>query len=123
MTGKRYYISTLDAWQRHTARFETSHYIALDTLGATNDHETAAIIANADSADFTPEAAPAQAAAGGKRILVLVEADEGVHLALEDDADYEVPSASSGAETDLQASTIGTRCARRRRRRDHIRHR
>ncbi|HEY0701643.1 MAG TPA: hypothetical protein VGD60_02650 [Candidatus Acidoferrales bacterium] len=55
MTGKRYYIATLEAWQQHAARFVHSHWIALEP--------------------------PA--------ILVLVEADEGAHLALEDDAAFE----------------------------------
>lgn len=55
MTGKRYYITTVDAWQRHTARFVHSHWAGLEP--------------------------PA--------ILVLIEADEGAHLALEDDAAFE----------------------------------
>ena len=56
MTGKRYYITTVDGWQRHAARFVHSHWIAL-------------------------EPAPA--------ILLLVDADEGAHLALEDDPAFE----------------------------------
>jgi hypothetical protein len=55
MTGKRYYITTVESWQRHSGRFVHSHWVALE--------------------------APA--------ILVLVEADEGAHLALEDDAAFE----------------------------------
>jgi hypothetical protein len=62
MTGKRYYITTLGDWQRHAARFANSHWLAL-------------------SAD-----APANVATP---ILVLVEADEGAHLSLEDDAAFE----------------------------------
>jgi len=62
MTGKRYYMTTLAAWQQHAARFANSHFIVLD--------------------------APA-AAEEDPRILVLVEADEGVHLALEDEAAFE----------------------------------
>jgi hypothetical protein len=60
MTGKRYYITTLGDWQRHAARFANSHWLALDPT-----------------------------ADGATRILVLIEADEGVHLALEDDAAFE----------------------------------
>jgi hypothetical protein len=56
MTGKRYYITTVEAWQRHATRFVNSHWIAL-------------------------EAPPA--------ILLLVDADEGAHLALEDDGAFE----------------------------------
>jgi len=57
MTGKRYYITTMSCWRHHAARFAHSHYIA---LGDAED----------DNA----------------KILVLVEADEGAHLALEDDS-------------------------------------
>ena len=62
MTGKRYYITTLGDWQRHAARFSNSHWLAL-------------------AADAAPSAATP--------LLVLVEADEGAHLALEDDAAFE----------------------------------
>jgi hypothetical protein len=60
MTGKCYYITTLDDWRRRAARFANSHWLALDP-----------------------------ATHGATRILVLIEADEGVHLALEDDAAFE----------------------------------
>ena len=30
MTGRRYYITTLADWQRHTHRFANSHWLALD---------------------------------------------------------------------------------------------
>jgi len=56
LTGKRYYITTVEGWQRHAARFVHSHWIAL-------------------------KPAPA--------ILLLVDADEGAHLALEDDPAFE----------------------------------
>jgi hypothetical protein len=77
MTGKRYYITTLAAWQRHSHRFATSHWIALGQGTApsenpANPHDAA----HAPDEDATP-------------ILVLVEADEGAHLALEDDAAFE----------------------------------
>jgi hypothetical protein len=70
MTGKRYYLTTLDAWHRHAARFVNSHWLALGqaALGDATGH-------------FGPdEVTP---------ILVLIEADEGAHLALEDDAAFE----------------------------------
>lgn len=67
MTGKRYYITTLGDWHRHTARFANSHWLA---LGESAPGENASVSA------ATP-------------ILVLVEADEGAHLALEDDAAFE----------------------------------
>lgn len=64
MTGKCYYLTTLGAWQRHAARFANSHWLAL-------------------------EPAAGEAAGDATRILALVEADEGAHLALEDDAAFE----------------------------------
>ncbi len=80
MTGKRYYITTVEAWQRHAARFVHSHWVAL----------------------------------GPAAILVLVEADEGAHLALEDDAAFEGlphPLAqkpiSEAAQTALVAHGVG----------------
>jgi hypothetical protein len=68
MTGKAYYLTTLGHWQRHAARFANSHWIALDSAAAENP------------------VAPVNADA---KILVLIEADEGVHLALEDDPAFE----------------------------------
>jgi hypothetical protein len=70
MTGKRYYLTTLGAWHRHTARFTNSHWLALNQAAPTDAHGD---VANDDA---TP-------------ILVLIEADEGAHLALEDDAAFE----------------------------------
>ena len=67
MTGKRYYMTTLGDWHRHAARFATSHFIVLDAPVSANH-------------------SPPQ---NGARILALIEADEGAHLALEDDATFE----------------------------------
>jgi hypothetical protein len=69
MTGKRYYLTTLDAWHRHAARFVNSHWLALSAAAAT-------VAAGDVATDATP-------------ILVLIEADEGAHLALEDDTAFE----------------------------------
>ena len=60
MTGRRYYLTTLGDWQRHSARFATSHWLALS--------------------DVADDSAP---------ILALIEADEGAHLVLEDDSSFE----------------------------------
>ena len=62
MTGKRYYITTLAAWQQHAAHFANSHWLATDPSVPLDDTAT---------------------------IIVLVEADEGVHLALEDESAFE----------------------------------
>lgn len=76
MTGKRYYLTTLDAWHRHLPRCAESHFIILD--GA--------------AAGFRP-AQPADHPSGldgdSPLILVLVAADEAAHIALENDAEVE----------------------------------
>jgi hypothetical protein len=81
MIAKAYYITTLADWQRHAARFANSHWLALD---ADSD---------ATPPDGSQGSQNAPAFWGGHsatRILVLVEADEGAHLALEDDAAFEL---------------------------------
>lgn len=80
MTGKAYYITTLADWQRHAARFANSHFIVLDA----------------------PDAPPATS-----KILVLIEADEGVHLSLDDDPAFEPlppPLAQKSISPDAQAA-------------------
>jgi len=67
MTGKSYYLTTLGDWRRHMAKFAHSHYVVLDS---------------------SPGEA-AQEPSEALRILVLVEADEGAHNALEDDPTFE----------------------------------
>ena len=65
MTGKRYYLTTLGDWQRYATRLANSHWLALDSPATGN-------VAPGD----------------GTRILVLIDADEGVHLSLDDDAAF-----------------------------------
>jgi hypothetical protein len=74
MTGKRYYITTRDAWQQHAGRFSSSHWVELRS-----------------ELEFHVEANAFASAAPGVHaaILVLVEGDEGAHLALEDDPAFE----------------------------------
>ncbi len=74
MTGRTYYLTTLADWHRHAARFANSHFLV---LGAGNA-----------ASDATTTEAPAITGADTK-ILVLVEADEGVHLSLEDEPAFE----------------------------------
>jgi hypothetical protein len=71
MTGRTYYLTTLGDWQRCASRFANSHFVV---LGADN--------ASASTED------PATPRADAK-ILVLIEADEGVHLSLEDEPAFE----------------------------------
>lgn len=79
MTGKRYYLSTIGAWQRHTHRFAGSHFAVL--TDKVNNPPTAA------TGNCCPP--PPAPCTESTRILVLVEADEGVHLALDDDPAFE----------------------------------
>jgi hypothetical protein len=103
MTGKRYYITTLGAWRAQTPRFASSHFILLDAQKATSN------AAEKTAAPKSSHAASTSANAEGKcipstvpgdpvnhapdeatSILVLIEADEGVHLGLEDEPAFEV---------------------------------
>lgn len=74
MTGKRYYITTHDAWQQHAGRFANSHWV--DLRSEFGRHPEANALGSAGPEDHAP-------------ILVLVEGDEGAHLALEDDPAFE----------------------------------
>jgi hypothetical protein len=109
MTGRRYYITTLADWHRHAHRFANSHWLALsdddsaiasgELLDATRagpdvtaNMNTGDAVANTSARDTQPlgisaphDAQPSDAT----RIIVLVDADEGVHLALDDDAAFE----------------------------------
>ena len=110
MTGKRYYITTLGAWRRHATRFVNSHWLALGGAPATEHSDSR----SSPAPESTDTVAYARASAGAAccvaaesllevpagvsdnsvtddatPIIVLVEADEGAHLALEDDAAFE----------------------------------
>jgi len=76
MTGKAYYLTTLGALQRHATRLTSAHWLALVPNG-----EPVPAIGEPDSS--------AMALPGTAQILALIEADEGAHLALEDDADFQ----------------------------------
>jgi hypothetical protein len=119
MTGKRYYITTLGDWQRHAGRFANSHFIVLDAGSADDSAldpclpnkvvipSESALGDNQGSASVfndMPQQIPQHRPPAGRprndsaddgdseknlRILVLIEADEGVHLSLEDDAAFE----------------------------------
>jgi hypothetical protein len=86
LTGKRYYITTLGAWHKHAPRFANSHFIVLDApqsasgAAGTTTSRAGNCAAPPLTADASPDASP---------ILVLVEGDEGAHLALEDEPAFE----------------------------------
>ena len=67
MTGKGYYITTIRDWKRREGSFANSHWVLLED-------------AESDVHSDLNES---------QRILVLVEADEGMHAALEDDDRFE----------------------------------
>jgi hypothetical protein len=81
MTGKLYYLATLGGWRRHSARFAHSHWVAVDAAGEN-------LLGDAS------------------KIFVVVDADEGAHAALDDDAEFEalphplshLPVSSAGRE-------------------------
>jgi hypothetical protein len=75
MTGKRYYLTTLGAWQHHTHRLAGSHFVILDGAPA--------------SAEGNCNLPPSSPCNESSRILVLAEGDEGAHLALDDDPAFE----------------------------------
>jgi hypothetical protein len=77
MTGKLYYRTTLAAWQRHAHRFAASHWIALEQ-GIARPENSAPLL---DATPTPPD--------GATPILVLIEADEGAQIALEDDPAFE----------------------------------
>jgi hypothetical protein len=90
MTGKAYYLTTLGAWRRHAGRLANSHWLALNSDasdGFTEDASAAAVAAGTacraptDDASFVLDE--------NTRILALIEADEGAHLALQDDVEFE----------------------------------
>lgn len=82
MTGKGYYITTIGDWKRRAGAFANSHWLLLgDATGgaavddaAARSKETGVSVADIDES---------------RQILVLVEADEGMHGALEDDGAFE----------------------------------
>lgn len=96
MLGKRYYVTTREAWQKHAARFVNSHWIDL---------------ADSSADERQPGASGSTAAQASARILVLVEGDEGAHLALEDDPGFESlphPLAATGISDAVQVA-LGAR--------------
>jgi hypothetical protein len=89
MTGKSYYITNFADWQRHAHRFAQSHWIVLDTPNESSAHADG-VGAGLKSVPADEPTAPSPALPeGAAKILVLVEADEGAHFALEDDPEFE----------------------------------
>jgi hypothetical protein len=92
MTGKRYYLATLSAWQRHAPRFANSHFVVLDVpVESAGPTPFAPPVVQSEAGNCTASSEPHHNLESGDsaRIIVLVEADEGAHLALEDDPLFE----------------------------------
>jgi hypothetical protein len=85
MSGRRYYFTTLGAWQRHAGRCAETHFVAVsmaeeeDRNGVCGE-QTQAEARLGEQACATGDAT---------EILALVDADEGAHLAMEKDAEFE----------------------------------
>ena len=99
MTGRRYYITTLADWHRHAHRFANSHWLA---VGVADRAVASREVADASSAmpDVGADALAHDAQLSATtRIIVLVDADEGVHLTLDDDGTFEAlpPTRSANA--------------------------
>jgi len=124
MTGRRYYITTLADWSRHAHRFATSHWLALsgddDAIASRELDDAACALPNVDANTSARDTQPPGVTAAHRaqpldvdnatRIILLVDADEGVHLALDDDASFEAlphpfaPKAISHAAHEALAS-------------------
>lgn len=94
MTGKAYYITTLADWQRHAARFANSHFIVLAAPSDACHSERNPALSSSrgvSAARGAVEESLLDVASSNDstRILVLIEADEGVHLSLDDDPAFE----------------------------------
>ena len=81
MNGKRYYITTLESWQRRAGKFTNSHWLALSAAEAG--------MGQGISASSSVSCEERLSAGTNGAIVVLVEGDEGVHLDLEDDPAFE----------------------------------
>lgn len=96
MTGRRYYLTTLPAWQRHAHRCAETHFIALEaferqeSVGIEKSQDQDTVGARLALASLgRPEGRPYNAARSSAVILVSVAADEAAHIALENDDDFE----------------------------------
>lgn len=77
MTGKLYYVTTIGDWKRYAEVLANSYWVVLDSASARGGIGTGCSGTGSDDvADAT-------------KILVLAEADEGMHGALEDDPAFE----------------------------------
>jgi hypothetical protein len=104
MTGKRYYLATVAAWQRHVPHCVETHFIILGAAErsanlpcssgpvcdefAQTDQRPSAVPPFADM-DAANSGAQLSQANRSEAIFVVVTADEAAHIALENDAEVE----------------------------------
>ncbi|MHB8526651.1 MAG: hypothetical protein ACYDD2_10910 [Candidatus Acidiferrales bacterium] len=99
MHGRRYYFTTVGAWRRHAAHCAETHFVVIGA-STNSDAPEAAAIAIAEKSDALATVKTDQAAASlnasqigvtddATPILALIDADEGAHLAMENDAEFE----------------------------------
>ncbi len=79
MTGRRYYLTNLAAWQRHASRCAETHFIVLDPPSEKGSGPREAV----------SDTNSATSVGHGALVLVLVTADEAAHIALDSDAEVE----------------------------------
>jgi hypothetical protein len=99
MTGKAYYLTTLGAWRKHAGRLANSHWLALNSDAGDSSTANGGDVrgslteggrfASAGTACRAPTDESLDEPEDATRILALIEADEGAHLALQDDAEFE----------------------------------
>jgi hypothetical protein len=94
MPGRAYYLTTFGEWRRHAARFATSHWLAVSPPANERLAQRAPQDTGASVIQTVPDVGAQPAAAGAQiddatSILALIEADEGVHLDLEQHASFE----------------------------------
>lgn len=80
MTGRRYYVTTLSAWQRHVSHCAETHFIVLDLV------EKGIFVAGSVPERTSNEQ---RSSSDGGVILALITADEAAHIALEGDPEAE----------------------------------
>lgn len=100
MSGRRYYFTTLGAWRRHASRCGETHFVTVNAPEEQTGHGSiglghveATVGLNGISVEQTQAKAclrrQACATDDATQILALIDADEGAHLAMENDAEFE----------------------------------
>ncbi|MHB8539436.1 MAG: hypothetical protein ACYDCD_00630 [Candidatus Acidiferrales bacterium] len=91
MHGRRYYLTTLGAWRRHAARCAETHFVTVNVPEEQSGQGSVASQQADGRNGVSDEQTQAKACAtdDATPILALIDADEGAHLAMENDAEFE----------------------------------